>query len=111
MDAPLAALWRDIHGVPYPRETTHADAYAVLDQLGIAANVIIQPSQFGMWRFDAQESAMRFIRDRLWLGPPGQDSRADTLFADWLRATLVRDGDGWRIPAPAPQLAIIWWET
>jgi hypothetical protein len=64
-----------------------------------------------MWRFDAQESAMRFIRDRLWLGPPGQDSRADTLFADWLRATLVRDGDGWRIPAPAPQLAIIWWET
>src|SRR3712207_6450446 len=79
MDAPLAALWRDIHGVPSPRETTHADAYAVLDQLGIAANVLIQPSQFGMWRFDAPEVAARFVRDRLWLGPPGQDPRADTL--------------------------------
>jgi hypothetical protein len=109
MDAPLAALWRDIHGVPYPRETTHADAYAVLDQLGIAANVSIQPSQFATWRFDTPEMAARFVRDRLWLGPPGQDPRADALSDDWLRATLVPDGDGWRIPATAPQQAIIWW--
>lgn len=110
MDAPLAGLWREIHGGQYPRETTHADAYAVLDQLGIAANVIIQPAQFGAWRFDAPEAAMRFVRDRLWVGPVGQDPRVDALVEGWLHAALVRDGDGWRIPAPAPQMAVIWWE-
>jgi hypothetical protein len=110
MDAPLAGLWREIHGVPYPRETTHADAYAVLDQLGIAANVLIQPAQFATWRFDTPEVAARLVRDRLWLAPVGQEPRADALVEDWLRATLVRDGEGWRIPAQPPQMAVIWWE-
>lgn len=110
LDAPLFALWRDIHGVPYPRETTHADAYAVLAELGIAANVAIQPAGFGAWRFDTPDAAARFARDRLWLGPAGQDPRADTLLEAWLRATLAPDGDRWRIPAPAPQQALIWWE-
>jgi hypothetical protein len=110
MDSPLVGLWRDIHGVPYPRETTHSDAYAVLAELGIAANVAIQPSPYATWRFDAPEACARFIRDRLWLGPVGQDARADALVDTWLRDTLARDGDGWAIPAPAPQLALIWWE-
>lgn len=110
LDAPLVALWRDIHGVPYPRETTHADAYAVLTELGIAANVAIQPAPFSGWQFDSPDAAARLARDRLWLGPAGQDPRADALLEDWLRATLVPDGDRWRVPAPAPRQALIWWE-
>lgn len=110
MDSPLVDLWREIHGVAYPRETTHADAYDVLAELGIAANVAISPSPYATWRFDTPESCARLVRDRLWLGPVGQDMRADALVEGWLRETLVRDGDGWAIPAPAPQLALIWWE-
>ena len=110
MDAPLVGLWREVHGTPYPRETTHADAYAVLAELGIAANVTIVPVPGATWRFDAPDDAARFVRDRLWLGPLGQDPRADALVADWLRAALLPDGDRWLIPAPMPQTAIIWWE-
>ena len=110
MDAPLVDLWRRIHGVPYPRETSHADAYAALDALGIAANVTILPSPSTIWIFASPADAARFARDRLWLGPAGQDQRADALLADWLAATLARDGDRWRIPAPPPRTAVLWWE-
>ncbi|MGN6810965.1 MAG: class I SAM-dependent methyltransferase [Thermomicrobiales bacterium] len=110
MDAPLADLWQQIHGVPYPRETSHADAYAVFDALGIAANVTILPSPSPLWTFVSPADAARFARDRLWLGPEGQDQRADTLLADWLAATLARDGDCWRIPAPPPRTAVLWWD-
>ena len=110
MDAPLVGLWHEIHSAPYPRETTHADAYAVLAELGIAANVTIVPTQGTPWCFDSPDAAARFVRDRLWLGPLGQDPRADALVADWLHTTLVPVGEHWLIPAPAPQTAIIWWE-
>ena len=110
MDTPLVGLWQELHGVPYPRETTHADAYAVLAELGIAANVTIVPALGATWRFDSPDDAARFVRDRLWLGPLGQDPRADTLVADWLRASLAPADDRWQIPAAVPQTAIIWWE-
>ena len=110
MDAPIADLWAAVHGAPYPRETTHADAYAALDALGIAAQVRIVPQPGSNWRFDRQEDATRLVRDRLWLGPVGQDPRADALVDDFLAAALERDGDGWRIPAPPPRTAIISWE-
>ncbi|HEU5434682.1 MAG TPA: class I SAM-dependent methyltransferase, partial [Thermomicrobiales bacterium] len=86
MDAPLVGLWRQIHGVPYPRETSHADAYAALNALGIAANVTILLSPSTIWTFASPADAARFARDRLWLGPEGLDQRADTLLANWLAA-------------------------
>lgn len=110
MDAPIADLWRIVHEAPYPRETTHADAYAVLDALGIAAQLTILPAHGSPWSFDRPEDATRLVRDRLWLGPPGQDPRADALVADWLAATLRADGDRWRLPAPPPRVAVIWWD-
>lgn len=110
LDAPLVALWRAIHGVPYPRETNHADALAALDALGIPAHLDLVPATGAIWAFDAPEAAARFARQRLWLGPVGHDPRADRLLADWLAATLARDGDRWRIPAPEPRQALIWWE-
>lgn len=109
MDAPLADLWRAIHGVPYPRETTHADAYAALDALGIRAQVAVHPLATSPWSFDAPEAAARFVRERLWLGAIGRDERADALVDRWLGETLLRDGERWSVPAPAPQQAIIWW--
>ncbi len=87
MDAPLAGLWEAIHGVPYPRETTHADALAALDALGLPAQVSLLPSG-AIWSFDSPERAATFARERLWLGPVGHDRRADRLLEDWLAATL-----------------------
>lgn len=110
LDAPLVELWRAIHGVPYPREPTHADAYAVLDALGIAAEVTICPSPFLPWRFDTPEDARRFVRERIWLGPAGHDPRADALVDEWLAGSLAPDGAGWRVPAATARTAVIWWE-
>lgn len=109
MDAPLAGLWAAIHGVPYPRETTHIDALAALDVLGIPAQVSLLPSG-SIWSFETPERAAQFARDRLWLGPVGQNPRADRLLADWLAATLKHDGERWQAPAAEPRQALIWWE-
>ena len=109
MDAPFTALWRAIHGVPYPRETTHADAVAVLDDLGIPAQMEVFPAP-AMLTFESPEVAGRYARERLWLGPVGQDARADALVGEWQATVPVRDGDRWRIPTPPPRMALIWWE-
>ena len=65
-----------------------------------------------LWRHDAgaPETAARFVRERLWLGPIGTDARADGLVEEWLGASLVRDGERWRVPTPEPRQALIWWE-
>lgn len=110
LDAPLVEIWQAIHGVAYPRETTHADAYAALDALGIPAQISVRPSPGTPWTFDAPDVAARFVRERLWLGPVGRDGRADALVDAWLRETLFRDGERWSIPAPVPRQAVIWWE-
>lgn len=110
MDAPIADLWADIHGVPYPRETTYVDALAALEALGIAAGVRVVSLPGSVWRFATPEDAERLARDRLWLGPVGQDPRADALVRDFLGARLERDGDAYRLPAPPARAALIWWE-
>lgn len=110
MDGPLVALWQAIHGVPYPRETDHTDALAALHALGIPARLDIVPSSGPIWAFAEPDDARAFARQRLWLGTPGHDPRADVLLDDWLAATLLHDGDRWRVPAPEPQQALLWWE-
>ena len=110
MDGPLVALWREIHGVPYPRETDHTDALAALHALGIPARLDLAPASGPIWAFAAPDDARAFARQRLWLGSPGHDPRADALLDDWLATTLVHDGARWRVSAPEPQQALLWWE-
>lgn len=109
VDQPLPALWQEIHGVPYPRETTHVDALAVLGALGIPANLTLLPGH-SVWSFATPADAARFTRDRLWLGPVGVDPRADQLLADWLTTKLVPAGDRWVVPVPPRVQAVLWWE-
>lgn len=109
MDAPLATLWERIHGVPYPRETTHLDALAAIDALGIPAQLALLPSG-EIWSFETPDRAAQFARDRLWLGPVGHDPHADRLLDAWLAAELRRDGERWSVAAPEPRQALIWWE-
>ncbi len=110
MDGPLVALWEAIHGVPYPRETDHTDALAALHALGIPARLELAPSSGPIWAFVSPDDARAFARQRLWLGAPGHDPRADALLDEWLATTLIRDGERWRVPAPQPQQALLWWE-
>ena len=110
MDGPLVAIWEAIHGVPYPRETDHTDALAALHALGIPAQLALAPSSGAIWAFDSPGDARAFARQRLWLGPLGHDPRADTLLDDWLAANLVHADGRWRVPAPEPQQALLWWE-
>ena len=112
LDEPLVDLWAAVHGAPYPRETTHADAYAVLDALGIPAQITLLPPTPSLWGagFETPEDAARFVRDRLWLGPVGQDPRADGLVADFLATTLRYDGERHRLPSRPARTAVIWWE-
>jgi hypothetical protein len=110
MDGPLVALWQAIHGVPYPRETDHTDALAALHAVGIPARLELAPSSGPIWAFASPDDARAFARQRLWLGVPGHDPRADALLDDWLSATLIHDGDRWRVPAAEPQQALLWWE-
>lgn len=109
MDAPLAELWRVIHDVPYPRETTHLDALAAIDALRIPAQLALLPSG-SIWSFETPERAAQFARERLWLGPVGHDPHADRLLNDWLAEQLQPDGEHWSIAAAAPRQALIWWE-
>jgi 2-polyprenyl-3-methyl-5-hydroxy-6-metoxy-1,4-benzoquinol methylase len=109
MDASLADLWQAIHGVPYPRETTHLDALAAIDALGIPAQLDLLPSG-SIWSFETPERAAHFARERLWLGPVGLDPHADRLLDTWLADQLQRDGERWSIAAAEPRQALIWWE-
>jgi 2-polyprenyl-3-methyl-5-hydroxy-6-metoxy-1,4-benzoquinol methylase len=112
LDEPLAGLWAAVHGAPYPREPTHADAYAVLADLGIAAQATLLSPLPGIWGagFDTLDAARQFARERLWLGPVGRDPRADARVDEFLAASLVHDGARYRLPARPARNAVLWWE-
>lgn len=113
LDEPLTGLWAAVHGVPYPREPTHADAYAALDALGIPAQVIVLPATPGFWDggFTTREEAERFVRERLWLGAPGQSLRADHLVTEFLSTAFQYDGERYTLPARPARSAVLWWDT
>jgi len=94
MDGPLVALWEAIHGVPYPREADHTDALAALHALGIPAQLELAPSSGPIWAFASPDDARAFARQRLWLGVPGHDPRADALLDDWLVLPRVYSRSG-----------------
>ncbi|HEX5503751.1 MAG TPA: methyltransferase domain-containing protein [Thermomicrobiales bacterium] len=112
LDEPLAGLWAAVHGAPYPRETTHADAYAALDALGIAAGVTMLPAGPGIWGhgFATRDEALRVVRDRLWLGPVGREPRADALVEEFVATAFVRAGEHYRLPARPARTAVLWWQ-
>lgn len=111
LDEPLAGLWAAVHGEPYPRETTHADAYAALDALGIAANVTVLPAGPGIWGrgFATRDEAVHFVRDRLWLGPAGREPRADALVEEFVDTAFVREGERYTLPARPARTAVLSW--
>lgn len=103
----LSELWRRFHDQPMRPQPTYIDAYNVLHQLGIYADVrmvtFMRRSYLGAPTFEA---AVARFRDQLVLDDsPETTERLHTA----LRETLVEGPDGWSLPARAAEAAIISW--
>jgi SAM-dependent methyltransferase len=103
----LPELWRRFHEEPVRPQPTYIDAYNLLHQMGIFANVEIVPlARRGLTPGLTFERAVEQFRERLVL----DDSLETTgRLEAALRDTLVETDDGWQTPPRNAQAAIIWW--
>lgn len=102
----LIELAAELTGVAPLRQPTLLDLYPVLADLGIAADVQINPAP-GSFRFADHEAAVAHYCDRLHLAPgTPAEARLRTLLA----AHLTQDAeDRWRWPGPLPRTAVVSW--
>jgi SAM-dependent methyltransferase len=104
----FAELWKRFHGDERCGQPESFDIIAVLHELGIPANVLVQrlPPDLPMWAFTEADEAVPVVREHLILAPdPAQDAE--------IRAAvdaLPRGSDG-RLVVPGPERAVacIWW--
>lgn len=97
-------LSRELFGVTPVRQPALLDLYPVLGELGIVADVQIDPTP-GSFRFADHEAALAHYRDRLNV-PTSLAERLHELLA----AQLVQAPEGyWRWPGPPPRNAIVSW--
>lgn len=100
-------LWLRLHDQPMRPQPTYIDAYNVLHQLGIFADVtIVTFLRRSAMREPTFEAAAERFRDTLIL-----DQRPETTarLHEVLRDTLVQKDDGWQLPPQPAQAAIISW--
>ncbi len=98
-------FWRHFHGRPRQAGPTYLDAVAVLDELGIRADVEVVEVRVRT-RYDNVAAAARSYREGLLL-PDTAVVRRELrgLLAQW----LVAEGDVWRPPLRTTPAAIIHW--
>lgn len=103
---PLAGLWQHYHHAPRYLQPGFIEAYNLLHEMGIYANVRIVPGVRSMWTFDNIEHAMEAVREHLILpATPEVDAHLQAM----LEQHLIPDGDQLTLPhTPAPS-AILWW--
>lgn len=103
----MPELWLRFHPEPVPPQPTYIDAYNLLHQLGIYANVmIVSFVQRGPAGGMTQEEAVERFRERLVL----DDSTETTeRLRAALREVLVETPQGWQMPPRPVTTAIIWW--
>jgi SAM-dependent methyltransferase len=103
----IPELWRQFHGEPVRPQPTYIDAYNVLHQMGIYANVEIVPlAARGAGRGLDFDRWVEQFRERLVL-----DERVETTerLRAALREVLVETPDGWQLRTRQAYAAIIWW--
>ncbi len=100
-------LWRRFHDEPMRPQPTYIDAYNVLYQMGIRANVeIVAFERTGILASPTFEVAVGRVRDSLILDDsPETTSRLEAV----VREVMVHDEAGWRLPTRPAQAAIVWW--
>lgn len=105
---PLGELWRRFHGEPRALQPGYRDAYALLDELGIRANIRITPGMRSIWSFDDFEHAVEAVREHLIL-PDTADMAAKLREA--LEPRLVASDGRLILPHQPAPVAIMWWES
>ena len=103
---PLSTLWEHYHGEPRYLQPGFPDAYNLLHELGIYANVRIVRVNGSMWSFEGLDQAVSTVREHLIL-PDGE--AIDAHLRRELERTLVREGDWLTLPMRPPPSAILWW--
>jgi 2-polyprenyl-3-methyl-5-hydroxy-6-metoxy-1,4-benzoquinol methylase len=101
-------LWGELYDEPLTPQPDYLDAYNVLAQIGIAANVTIVKTGL-RWRFDSLDDAVAIYQDRLCVRP-GDNVRLRQL-RHRLRELLVEEEGALLMGrAAASQSAIMWWQ-
>ncbi len=101
-------LWQELYDEPLTPQPDYLDAYNVLAQLDIAANVTMVKTGL-RWRFDSLDDAVAIYQERLCVRP-GDSVRLRQL-RHRLRELLVEeDGALLMGNSEASRSAIIWWQ-
>ena len=100
-------LWLRFHDEPMRPQPTYIDAYNLLHQLGIYANVeIVSFQRRSFFREPTIEAAAERFRDTLILDTsPETTARLHSV----LREVLVETEEGWQMPPRLAKAAIVWW--
>ena len=105
---PLSLLWQYYHGEPRYLQPGFLEAYNLLHELGIYANVRIVRVNGSMWSFETLDQAVSSLREHLIL-PDGE--AIDAHLRRELEGALVAEGDWLTLPMRPPPSAILWWNT
>lgn len=105
---PLGRLWQRFHGEPRYLQPGYLDAYALLYEIGIRANVRVSQISRPSWSFPDVEAAVDSVREHLIL--PERDD-VDEVLRTELAAALVSDGELLRLEVEPTYSAVIWWES
>lgn len=105
----LADLWLRFHDEPMRPQPTYIDAYNLLHQLGILADVEIVSFQRQSYLGGATfEAAVERLRDTLILDDGPTTTRR---LHEVLREVLVQTPQGWQLPPRPVRVAIISWRN
>jgi len=110
VDGPLwdrmgAAIWEDLHGVPYASGPKADCLWNVLYQMGIYANVLMRPLE-KTYRFRDPGEAFVFFASRYDVRTPAQEAVLRAYLAE-----INQADDGSFLFSKNSTYATIWWET
>jgi SAM-dependent methyltransferase len=104
---PLGRLWTRFHGEPRRLQPGYAEAFNLLYELGIHANLRVSTTSGPSWHFEDDESAIDGVREHLIL-PNTPEVNAE--LREQLSSTLDRGGGMLGLPSPDTYLGVLWWE-
>ena len=95
-------IWGQPHDSP-----NFVVAYNALIQMGIAADVRIDPTRWGTWKSPSLDEAVADVKRRLAVG----DSTAHDAYLRDLLGRRLTPRDGEYIWPPSVSSALVWWRT
>jgi SAM-dependent methyltransferase len=104
---PLGELWRRFHGEPRYLQPGYVEAFDLLHEVGIHANVSVCRIPGPSWAFEDLDRGVAFAREHLILP---QSEEIDEELRAALKPALIADGALLRLPASEAYAGVLWWE-